>query len=100
MMYLAGATAPEAPLASPLYGDLAGLPPVLVMAGSAEVLLDDATRFAARASDAGVDATLSIGEGMPHIWTFFETFLPEAGEAIEHAGRFVARHCAGEPALK
>jgi acetyl esterase/lipase len=98
MMYLAGADA-RTPLASPLYAELAGLPPVLVMAGSAEVLLDDATRFVARARDAGVDATLEVGEGMPHIWTFFESFLPEAGAAIARAGEFVARHC-GEPAMR
>lgn len=99
MMYLMGATAPEAPLASPLYADLAGLPPMLVMAGSAEVLLDDATRFVSRARAAGADATLEVAEGMPHIWTFFESFLPEASAAIQRAGEFVARHC-GEPALR
>ena len=94
MMYLAGAD-PTGPLASPLYADLTGLPPVLLMAGSAEVLLDDARRFVSRATDTGVDATLTIGEGMPHIWTFFESFLPPARDAIEQAGTFVARHWSG-----
>jgi epsilon-lactone hydrolase len=92
MMYLAGRD-PQTALASPLYADLTALPPVLVMAGSAEVLLDDAKRFAARANEAGVETTLTIGDGMPHIWTFFESFLPEAREAIARAGAFVARHC-------
>jgi epsilon-lactone hydrolase len=63
------------------------------------VLLDDATRFVSRARGAGADATLEVAEGMPHIWTFFESFLPEAGAAIQCAGEFVARHC-GEPALR
>jgi acetyl esterase/lipase len=94
MMYLSGID-PRTPLASPLYADLTALPPVLVMAGSTEVLLDDATRFVGRAGEAGVDATLNIAQGMPHIWTFFESFLAQGRDAIEQAGQFVARHCSG-----
>ncbi|MEU6431864.1 nitroreductase/quinone reductase family protein [Microbispora sp. NPDC046973] len=63
--YLAGARADEAPQ-SPLHGDLRGLPPLLLVAGTAEVLLDDTRRFAAAASAAGVDVTLDLYEGMPH----------------------------------
>ncbi|MEV0594408.1 nitroreductase/quinone reductase family protein [Nonomuraea cavernae] len=63
--YLAGAPADRAPQ-SPLHGDLSGLPPLLLVAGTKEVLLDDARRFAAAASSAGVDVTLDLYEGMPH----------------------------------
>ncbi|MGI5157875.1 nitroreductase/quinone reductase family protein [Microbispora sp. CA-102843] len=63
--YLAGARADQAPQ-SPLHGDLHGLPPLLLVAGTMEVLLDDARRFAAAASAAGVDVTLDLYEGMPH----------------------------------
>ncbi|TDD57225.1 nitroreductase family deazaflavin-dependent oxidoreductase [Nonomuraea terrae] len=63
--YLAGAPADQAPQ-SPLQGDLRGLPPLLLVAGTAEVLLDDARRFAAAAAAAGVEVTLDLYEGMPH----------------------------------
>jgi epsilon-lactone hydrolase len=92
MMYLAGADS-KAPLASPLYGDPSGLPPLLIMVGSDEVLLDDATRFAARATGAGTPTELYVGADMVHIWTFFESFLPPARDAISRAGRFVEEHC-------
>ena len=96
MMYLAGAD-PQTPLASPLYGDLAGLPPLLVLAGSAEVLLDDAKRLAVRAQAAGVDVTLKVADDMVHIWTFFESFLPEAQAALDQIGQFVTAHCRQKP---
>jgi acetyl esterase/lipase len=63
--YLAGARPDLAPQ-SPLHGDLGGLPDLLVMAGSAEVLLDDARRFADAAAAAGADVTLDVYDGMPH----------------------------------
>ncbi|GIH51054.1 deazaflavin-dependent oxidoreductase, nitroreductase family [Microbispora rosea] len=63
--YLAGAPADQAPQ-SPLHGDLSGLPPLLLVAGTAEVLLDDTRRFAAAASAAGAEVTLDLYEGMPH----------------------------------
>jgi monoterpene epsilon-lactone hydrolase len=63
--YLNGAD-PMSPMASPLYGDLAGLPPIRVQVGDDEVLLDDASRFVERAAAAGVDAQLDVWQGMPH----------------------------------
>ncbi|TDD20480.1 alpha/beta hydrolase [Nonomuraea diastatica] len=63
--YLAGAPAGRAPQ-SPLHGDLHGLPPLLLVAGTSEVLLDDSRRFAAAAASAGVDVTLDMYEDMPH----------------------------------
>ncbi|GAA3219776.1 alpha/beta hydrolase fold domain-containing protein [Nonomuraea helvata] len=65
--YLAGAPADAAPQ-SPLHGQLDGLPPLLLAAGSVEVLADDARRFAAAAQDAGVEVTLDVYEGMPHVF--------------------------------
>ncbi|CAM3722080.1 alpha/beta hydrolase fold domain-containing protein [Nocardiopsis rhodophaea] len=65
--YLNGAAPDEAPQ-SPLFGDLRGLPPVLLAAGGDELMLDDARRFADAATAAGVDTTLDIYEGMPHVF--------------------------------
>jgi acetyl esterase/lipase len=62
--YLAGAD-PETPLASPLFASLSGLPPLLVQAGTAELLISDSERLAAAATEAGLDVTLEIGEGLP-----------------------------------
>jgi acetyl esterase/lipase len=61
-----GDTDPKNPLASPLYGNLAGLPPISIHVGDDEVLLDDSRRYFERAVAAGVDAKLGIWEGMPH----------------------------------
>jgi acetyl esterase/lipase len=91
--YLNGADARN-PLASPLYGDLAGLPPLLIHVGEAEVLRDDATRFAARAKDAGVAVTLKIWDGMPHVWHLFQFMLPEARAAMDEAAAFAKTHFA------
>jgi acetyl esterase/lipase len=85
--YLNGADAKN-PLASPLYGDLAGLPPVLIHVGEAEVLRDDSTRFAARATASGVAVTLKIWDGMPHVWQLFQFMLPEARAAMDEAAMF------------
>jgi acetyl esterase/lipase len=85
--YLNGADAKN-PLASPIYGDLAGLPPLFIQVGDTEVLLDDATRFAARAEEARVAVNLKIWEGMPHVWQLFQIFLPEARAAIDDAAGF------------
>ena len=63
-----GEASPTDPLANPLKADLTGLPPVYVNAGSSEALLSDTTRFAAAAQEAGVHVTLSIVEGMQHVF--------------------------------
>jgi epsilon-lactone hydrolase len=65
------------PLASPLYGNLSGLPPVLIVAGSIEALRDDAVAYVRKAIDAGVDARVHIWQGMPHVHTLMSG-LPEA----------------------
>jgi monoterpene epsilon-lactone hydrolase len=83
-----GATDPRAPLASPLFADLAGLPPLLVQVGSEEVLLDDAVGLAEQARAAGVAATLEIWPDMIHVWHWFFPMLDEGQRAIEGAGAF------------
>jgi acetyl esterase/lipase len=80
------------PLISPLYADLAGLPPLLIQAGSAEMLLDDSRRFALRAREAGVDVQLEVWEHMVHVWHFTWLLEPKARQALAQIGRFVRHH--------
>jgi acetyl esterase/lipase len=86
--YLAGVD-PRHPWASPIYGDLKGLPPALIQVGSDEILRDDATRLAARLDLAGGSARLEIWPRMPHVWHLFAPMLPEARRAIGHIGNFL-----------
>ncbi len=76
------------PLASPLYADLRGLPPMLIQVGTEEILLDDARRLARRAEEAGVEVRLEVEEGMFHVWQFFSPTVPESKEAVERLGGF------------
>jgi phosphinothricin tripeptide acetyl hydrolase len=84
-----GPTLARTPLASPLFADLRGLPPLLIHVGSDEVLLDDAVQLAARARAAGVETTLEVYERMIHVWHWFLPMLDEAQTAVEAIGRFV-----------
>jgi phosphinothricin tripeptide acetyl hydrolase len=84
-----GATPPRSPLASPLFADLRGLPPLLIHVGSEEVLLDDARQLAERARAAGVETSLEVYERMIHVWHWFLPMLDEAQSAVEAIGRFV-----------
>ncbi|MDB5689840.1 MAG: alpha/beta hydrolase [Sphingomonas bacterium] len=86
-----GATAARDPLASPLYADLSGLPPLMVQVGSSEVLLDDATRLAAAAGAAGTSVRLEIWPEMIHVWQSFAFMLPEGREAVGNAAAFLSR---------
>ena len=86
--YLAG-TDPADPLVSPVYADLTGLPPLLIQAGSHEVLLDDATRLAAKAATDDVAVTLDITPGVPHVFQAFAAHLDEADAALNRAARFI-----------
>lgn len=96
-MYLAGQD-PAQPLLSPaVCGDLAGLPPLLLQVGTNELLLDDAVRLAARASEAEVDVVLDITAGVPHVFQAFVGTLDEAGRALDRAALFVTQHL-GVPA--
>ena len=87
-----GDVAPRTPLAAPLYADLEELPPVLIQVGSAETLLDDATRIAKRAEAAGVEVSLDIWEDIIHGWQIFAPFLPAGQQAIESIGSFIRQH--------
>ncbi len=86
--YLAGKH-PRTPLASPLYADLRGLPPMLIQVGTAEVLLDDSRRLAERAREAGVEAIYEPWENMIHVWQIFVPMLDEAKQAVERIGGFI-----------
>jgi monoterpene epsilon-lactone hydrolase len=92
-LYLDGAD-PKTPLASPIYGDLSGLPPLLVHVGDAETLLDDSRLFAERAREAGVDVTYEAWDDMIHGWHGFGDILPEARQAIEEIGAFFRKKVA------
>ncbi len=88
VQYYLGDTDPEDVLASPVFGDFAGLPPLLMQVGDYEVLLDDSVRVVDRARAAGVDATL---KAYPEMWHVFQSNvgMPEAQQAIEQIGAFV-----------
>ena len=81
-----GESDPKNPLASPLYGDLKGLPPVRVHVGNDEVLLDDSRRYVERAVAAGVDATLDVWMGMPHVFVNSVGNLHAANQALRAIG--------------
>jgi acetyl esterase/lipase len=85
---------PTDPLASPLFGNLAGLPPILVHVGDDEVLLDDSVRFVEKASAAGVDARLETWLGMPHGFAGAVGQLNAAGHALDSIGSFLASRLA------
>jgi epsilon-lactone hydrolase len=77
------------PLASPVYGDLSGLPPVLMMASDSEVLLDDAVRMHDSVQLAGGTSTLSVYPDTCHAWTLFADFMPQAKSGVDEIARFV-----------
>ena len=91
--YLAS-TAPTDPIASPLFGSLAGLPPVRVHVGDDEVLLDDSRRYVERAVAAGVDAKLDVWEGMPHGFLGGIGNFTAAAQSLEAIGAFLAKRLA------
>ncbi len=88
--YLAGKD-PRTPLAAPLYANLSGIPPLYILVGDAEILLDDASRVAERARKAGVDVTYECADRMIHVWPLFAAMLDEGQEAIERIGEYVRK---------
>jgi acetyl esterase/lipase len=86
--YLAGADAAD-PLISPIFGDLRGLPPLLIQVGSHEILLSDALRLAARAATADVPVTLEVISGVPHVFQSFAAILDEGDAALNRASAFL-----------
>ncbi|HVP85856.1 MAG TPA: alpha/beta hydrolase [Rhizomicrobium sp.] len=93
---MADAYVPEetarSPLASPLFGDLAGLPPMLIHVGSEEVLLDDAKRLHKHASEQGVKSQIEIWHRMIHVWHMFHPMLAEGDVAIRKLAEFARAH--------
>ena len=80
------------PLASPLYADLTGLPPLVIQVGDRETVLDDSTMFADKARAAGVDVELQVWDGMVHVFQMFASEIAEARQAIDSIARFLNRH--------
>ncbi|MBN3812186.1 alpha/beta hydrolase [Paraburkholderia sp. Ac-20347] len=94
-MYL-GETRATHPYVSPLYADFHGLPPLFLLAGSTETLLDDTLRVAERARAAGVSVECEIGRDLPHIWPIYAPFMPEARRALDASARFVKQVSAAD----
>jgi epsilon-lactone hydrolase len=86
--YLNGHDARD-PRVSPLYGDLAGLPPIQLHVGASEILLDDTRRYVGRASAAGVAATAHVWEAMPHVFAASVGVLEAAEQALDTMARFL-----------
>ena len=90
-LYLAGQD-PSHPLASPIFADLSGLPPLLIQVGGDEVLLDDAIRLHDAAKAADVDSTLEVWDDMMHVWHLMSKFVPEGKLAIKAMAEFIIKH--------
>ena len=88
--YLNGAD-PRDPRASPLLGDLSGLPPLLFHVGEEEILRDDSVRFAAAAEAAGSRAEVKVWPGAPHVWQFLHGVVPEARRSLDEAAAFLTK---------
>jgi monoterpene epsilon-lactone hydrolase len=85
---------PALGLISPIFADLSGLPPLIIQAGSHEVLLDDAVRLAGRAAAADVEVTLEITPQVPHVFQAYQGMLEEGAWALDRAGEFLSAHLA------
>jgi cation diffusion facilitator CzcD-associated flavoprotein CzcO/acetyl esterase/lipase len=86
--YLAGAD-PRNPIASPLYAELKGLPPLLIHVGTDETLRDDSTRFAEAARAAGIPVQLRLWDDVPHVWQLFHHLIPEGRASLHEASNFL-----------
>jgi epsilon-lactone hydrolase len=97
---------PASGLISPLFADMSGLPPLLIQAGTHEVLLDDAVRLAREAANADIAVTLDITPGVPHVFQAYHALLDEGAAALDRAGVFLSaqldgaeERVTGEPAV-
>ncbi len=98
--HYAGDHDPGLPWISPLYGDLHGLPPILIYAGGDEILLDDSVRFAENAKAAGVDVTLRVGKGLFHCYPVCAPLFPEATQAMNEICSFIRIHLMNDKDLQ
>jgi epsilon-lactone hydrolase len=89
--YLAGQDA-TAPLASPVFADLRGLPPLLIQVGTEEALYDDSVRLKARAEEAGVEVSAESWGGMIHVWHIFHPILSEGRDAVARVAAYLKSH--------
>jgi epsilon-lactone hydrolase len=94
-LYLGNAD-PRNPLASPLYADLSGLPPLLIHVGADETLRDDSTRLAEKARTAGVTVELKVWPVVPHVWQLAPQKIPEARQSLRESAEFLRKHTAAE----
>ena len=83
---------PALALISPVFADLSGLPPLIIQAGTHEVLLDDAVRLARQAATADVQVTLDITPGVPHVFQAYYPILDQAAAALDRAGQLLSAH--------
>lgn len=90
-IYLNGSSG-GSPLASPLMAELHGLPPLLIQAADSELLYDDAVRLHEKARAAGVESTLHLYRGLPHVWQMFAGVVPEADQALSEIAAFVQQN--------
>jgi acetyl esterase/lipase len=77
------------PLVSPVYANFQGFPPLLILVGSEEILLDDSQMLAEKAQAAGVAVTLQVWEGLFHVWPALGDLIPESRQAFEAIGKFI-----------
>jgi epsilon-lactone hydrolase len=96
--YLAGADPHQELLSPATLADLTGFPPLLLQVGTNEILLDDSTRLAERARNAGVDVILDVTADVPHVFQTFAGTLDEADQALDRAALFLQQHIAADPA--
>jgi acetyl esterase/lipase len=89
-LYL-GENDPADPTVSPINGDFGGLPPLYIQVSDSEMLLDDSLRLARRGHTFGVEVNVDIWRKVPHVWQI-AGFLPESGEALDKAARFLREH--------
>ena len=83
-------------LISPIFADLSGLPPLIIQAGTHEVLLDDAVRLARQAATADVQVFLDITPGVPHVFQAFYAILDEGTAALDRAGQLLSAYLSSE----
>jgi acetyl esterase/lipase len=88
----AGGARLDDPYLSPIYGDFRDFPPILIQADRGEILLDDSRTLAEKARAAGVDVTLSVWEGLWHVWPALGGLIPESEAAFREMGEFLAAH--------
>ncbi len=89
-----GDGAREDPRASPLYADFSGAPPIWLTASDSEILLDDTVRMSERLKTAGVDTTVTIRHGLPHVWPIFFNVLPEGRETLRDVAAWIKQRVA------